>query len=91
MFYQDEPPGLLALGRDLKVVLDDAGGLDAGLDDVLVVGHVVLLEDALAAVEEVLGALHELEPVAAAVGGLQGLAPPQPRDPASVLRMQLLR
>ena len=72
-------------------MLDDAGGLDAGLDNVLVVENVPFLQDALAAVEEVLGALHELEAVAAAVGGLQGLALPQPRNPASVLGMQLLR
>ena len=88
--YQDELPRLLTGGADLKIVLNDAGGLDAGLDDVLVIGHVVVLEDGLAAVEEVLGALHQLEAVAATVGGLQGLALPQPRDPRGVLRMQVL-
>ena len=75
---------------DLKVVLDNAGGSDAGLDDVLVVGHVLICQDFFAAVEEVLGALYELELVATLVRGLQGLALPQPRDPARVLWMQVL-
>ena len=71
-------------------MLDNAGGLDAGLDNVLIVEHVIICQNALAAVEEVLCTLHKLELVATLVRGLQGLALPQPRDSARVLGMQVL-
>ena len=88
--YQNELPFPLARSGDLKIVFDDTRRPHPGLHNVLVGRHVIRLQDGLAAIEEVLGALHKLEAVALSVHRLHGVRLPEPTDPTSVLRVDLL-
>ncbi len=67
-------------------MLDDAGGLDAHLHDVLVGGDVLWQEHLLAPAEEVPGALHQLEAGPGAVSGLDGARVPKATDAGAVLK-----
>ena len=77
-------------GLELELDLDDAGGLDSGVEDVVVGGFVVGLGHAVDVVEEVLDGVRELVLIAPDVRLLDPRVRPQTTQSRRRLRRQRL-